>query len=66
MLVDDHDVVRTGLRSFLQSQGGFQVIAEARTGEEAVQRAMQYQPDIILMVRLYGEKASRGQEKACN
>ena len=49
MLVDDHDVVRTGLRSFLQSQGGFQVIAEARTGEEAVQRAMQYQPDIILM-----------------
>ena len=36
MLVDDHDVVRTGLRSFLETQTGLEVIAEASTGQEAL------------------------------
>jgi NarL family two-component system response regulator LiaR len=39
MLVDDHDVVRTGLRSFLETQSGFEVIAEAKNGLQALEKA---------------------------
>ena len=49
MLVDDHDIVRTGLRSYLQTQPGMDVVAEARDGEEAVRLATETQPNIILM-----------------
>ena len=49
MLVDDHDVVRTGLRSFLQTQPGLEVVAEAKNGLEALEKAEDAQPDIILM-----------------
>ena len=49
MLVDDHDVVRTGLRSFLETQPGFKVIAEAKNGLQALERAKDAQPDIVLM-----------------
>lgn len=49
MLVDDHDIVRTGLRTFLETQEGLQVVAEARNGEEAIQRAIEAQPDIVIM-----------------
>jgi two-component system response regulator NreC len=49
MLVDDHDIVRTGLRTFLETQEGLQVVAEARNGEEAIQRAVETQPDIVIM-----------------
>ena len=49
MLVDDHDVVRTGLRSFLETQPGLKVIAEAKNGLEALEQAKKTQPDIVLM-----------------
>ncbi len=49
MLVDDHDVVRVGLKSFLQTQEDFEVVAEAGNGEEAIPRALETRPDIILM-----------------
>ena len=49
MLVDDHDVVRTGLRSFLETQPGFKVIAEAKNGLQALEKAKEAQPDIVLM-----------------
>jgi two-component system response regulator NreC len=49
MLVDDHDVVRTGLRSFLETQDGLKVIAEAKNGLEALEQAKKTQPDIVLM-----------------
>ena len=49
MLVDDHDVVRTGLRSFLETQPGFEVIAEAKNGLQALEKARETQPDIVLM-----------------
>jgi two-component system response regulator NreC len=49
MLVDDHDVVRTGLRSFLETQPGFEVIAEAKNGLQALEKAREAQPDIVLM-----------------
>ncbi len=49
MLVDDHDVVRTGLRSFLELQEDLQVVAEAGNGVEAIERALEVRPDVILM-----------------
>jgi two-component system response regulator NreC len=49
MLVDDHEVVRTGLKSYLQTQEGLEVVAEAGNGREAIERALQAHPDIILM-----------------
>ena len=49
MLVDDHDVVRTGLRSFLETQPGFKVIAEAKNGLQALEKAKEAKPDIVLM-----------------
>jgi two-component system response regulator NreC len=49
MLVDDHEVVRTGLKTFLETQPGLQVIAEANNGREAIERALEIRPDIIVM-----------------
>ena len=49
LLVDDHDIVRTGLKSFLESQTGLEVVGEARNGTEAMQRASETKPDIVLM-----------------
>jgi two-component system, NarL family, response regulator NreC len=42
-------VVRTGLRSFLETQAGFEVIAEAKNGLQALEKAKEAQPDIVLM-----------------
>jgi two-component system response regulator NreC len=49
MLVDDHDVVRTGLRSFLNSRNDVNIVAEAKNGLEALQRASEIQPDLVIM-----------------
>jgi len=49
ILVDDHDVVRTGLRSFLSAQADVQVVSEARNGEEALLRADELRPDLVIM-----------------
>jgi DNA-binding NarL/FixJ family response regulator len=53
MLVDDHAIVRQGIRMVLESTGDLQVVAEAGTVREAVDAAIRTQPDVILMdVRL--------------
>lgn len=53
MIVDDHAVVRLGLSNLLTRQSGWQVVAEAGTKAEAIQRAAELKPDIVLMdVRL--------------
>ena len=49
LIVDDHAVVREGLRTFLDLQEGLEVVGEASDGEEAVQLALRLQPDVILM-----------------
>jgi len=49
MIVDDHAVVREGLRTFLALQEGMEVVGEAADGEEAVERAVALAPDVILM-----------------
>jgi NarL family two-component system response regulator LiaR len=49
LLVDDHAVVREGLRAFLELQDGVEVVGEAADGEEAVAEATRLTPDVILM-----------------
>ena len=49
MLVDDHAVVREGLRTFLELQDGIEVVGEAEDGEQAVTEAERLTPDVILM-----------------
>ncbi|GAB4504495.1 MAG: response regulator transcription factor [Anaerolineales bacterium] len=49
MLVDDHDIVRTGLRAFLETQPGLHVVGEASNGVEALQQLDQVRPDVVLM-----------------
>jgi len=53
MLVDDHEIVRQGLRSLLERRENLRVVAEAGTVEEAVAAAAETQPDVVVMdVRL--------------
>jgi len=49
MIADDHHVVRQGLAALLKTIAGFQVVAEAADGKEAVDRFDEYRPDITLM-----------------
>jgi two-component system, NarL family, response regulator LiaR len=49
MLVDDHAVVREGLRTFLELQDGIEVVGEAEDGRQAVDEAERLKPDVILM-----------------
>jgi two-component system, NarL family, response regulator DevR len=55
LLVDDHEVVRIGLKALLSRYPQFEVVAEAETADEAIARAQQYRPDVVVMdVRLPG------------
>src|SRR5688500_14753032 len=49
LVVDDHPVVRQGLRTFLETRADFEVVGEADDGESAVAEAARLQPDVILM-----------------
>ncbi|MFF4451942.1 response regulator [Streptomyces goshikiensis] len=49
LLVDDHQVVRRGLRTFLEVQDDIEVVGEASDGEEGIARAEELRPDVILM-----------------
>ena len=49
MIVDDHPVVRDGLNGMFSGEPGFEVIAEAANGNDAVRRARALHPDVILM-----------------
>jgi DNA-binding NarL/FixJ family response regulator len=55
LLVDDHEVVRVGLRALLSRHSDFEVIDEASSGQEAVRKALLHRPEIVVMdVRLNG------------
>jgi DNA-binding NarL/FixJ family response regulator len=49
VLADDHHLVRAGFRALIQSLAGFEVVAEAGNGREAVQQVEKFQPDLVLM-----------------
>ena len=49
LLVDDHAVVREGLRAFLELQDGIVVVGEAADGERAIEAAGRLRPDVVLM-----------------
>jgi len=63
LLVDDHTIVRQGLRALLLSEGEISIVAEAQTGREAVELASQHNPRIVIMdlamPRLNGAEATR-------
>lgn len=55
LLVDDHEVVRLGLKALLEHSDQFQVVAEAGTAKQAIEMVEKYHPDVVLMdIRLPG------------
>ncbi|MEV4398668.1 response regulator transcription factor [Nonomuraea sp. NPDC049607] len=64
VLVDDHPVVRSGLRAMLAGQPDFDLVGEAATGEEGVELAARLAPDVVLMdlqlgAGMHGSEATR-------
>ncbi len=63
LIADDHDIVRRGLRDLLEKQPGWKVVAEATNGKEAVEKAIQFKPDVsildVSMPSLDGLEAAR-------
>lgn len=49
LIVDDHPVVRAGLRALLVSEPGFEIVADVATGEEAITRCQSQRIDLVLM-----------------
>jgi DNA-binding NarL/FixJ family response regulator len=49
LLADDHEMVRQGLRAMIEEQRGWEICGEARTGREAVARALELKPDVVVM-----------------
>jgi DNA-binding NarL/FixJ family response regulator len=55
LLVDDHEVVRLGLKALLERHPNFNVVAEASTAREAIEHVKTYSPDVVVMdIRLPG------------
>jgi two-component system response regulator NreC len=69
MVVDDHIVVRTGLKSLLGAQADIEVVAEANNGIEAIEKALLIRPDVIVMdismPEMDGMEATRKLQKKC-
>jgi DNA-binding NarL/FixJ family response regulator len=63
LVADDHDVVRKGVRTLLEEQPGWEVVAEASNGREAVEKAKLLRPDVtildLIMPELNGLEAAR-------
>jgi len=63
LIADDHDIVRTGMKALLEDQPGWQVVAEAATGRQAVDKAKTTAPDVVVldvtMPELNGLEAAR-------
>ena len=68
LIADDHELIRRGLRGLLENQAGWQVIAEAADGRQAVEKAKQLRPDMVIldvsMPNLNGLEAARHIRKA--
>jgi DNA-binding NarL/FixJ family response regulator len=68
LVADDHDLMRRGIRTLLETHAGWEVCGEARTGREAVEKAEELKPDVIVldisMPELNGVEAARRIRKA--
>ena len=49
LIVDDHEIVRSGLRRLVERQSGWEVCGEAVNGKEAIDKALALNPDLVLM-----------------
>ena len=49
LIADDHDVLRSGVRTILQEHEGWEVVGEARDGKEAIDQAIATRPDIVIL-----------------
>ena len=49
LLVDDHAIVRSGLRMLFQAEKNIEIVGEAATGEEALAAVQELQPDVVVM-----------------
>lgn len=49
LIADDHDVVRSGVRTILESHAGWEVVGEARDGKDAIDQALAVRPDIVIL-----------------
>lgn len=56
LLVDDHHVVRRGLKDLIRSEPGFETVGEAEDGDDAVSKAQELHPDVIVMDLLMPKK----------
>jgi two-component system response regulator NreC len=69
ILVDDHEIVRIGLRMLLQAQPDIEIVAEASSGEEAIDLVQMHQPDVVLMdvtmPGMSGMEATRQLKASC-
>lgn len=69
LIADDHDIVRKGLRMLLEEHPGWEVCGEARSGREAVERAAELTPHVVVidvsMPDLNGLEATRQIRKSC-
>jgi DNA-binding NarL/FixJ family response regulator len=68
LIADDHDVVRQGVRAVLEGEAGWVICGEASTGREAVVKAIDLQPDVVVldisMPELNGLEATRQLRRA--
>src|SRR3990172_5466117 len=65
LIVDDHAIVRTGLRAVLEDEDGLEVVGEAASGSESVVKAKALEPDVVLMDIRMGEGDDASGIDAC-
>ena len=49
LIVDDHPIVRSGLRTLIEAEPGMEVVGDAADGEEAIEKATMLRPDVVLL-----------------
>lgn len=65
LIVDDHAVVRTGLRAVLEDEQGLEIVGEAASGDESLVKAQALRPDVVLMDVRMGEGDDASGIDAC-